>query len=108
MRPRNVPIVSAAIVLATIAFLFPAHAFAAADVVTVGTVTASSSNVDVPVSIRDVAGTSLGMDQPAGSKIQSLSIRVTYSPASAVQSVSFARAGITANLTPVSEFKPTT
>lgn len=80
--------------------------YAASDVVTVGTKTASGSTVDVPVSIRDVSGTSLGMDQPAGSKIQSFSIKVDYAPASAVQSVSFSRAGITASLSPTSEFKP--
>jgi len=78
----------------------------AQDAVTVQTVTASSNTVDVPVFIRDAAGTPLGMDRPAGSKIQSISIRVTYAPASAVQSVTFTRAGITAGLTPVSEFMP--
>jgi uncharacterized protein YjdB len=83
-------------------------AHAASDVVTVGSVTASGASVDVPISIRDVAGTPLGVDQPAGSRIQSLSIKVTYSPTSAVQSISIARAGITANLSPTSEFKPTT
>ncbi|HEX7828828.1 MAG TPA: hypothetical protein VF787_04200, partial [Thermoanaerobaculia bacterium] len=83
-------------------------ALAASDVVTVGTVTASGSTVDVPISIRDVAGTSLGMDRPAGSKIQSISIRVSYSPVSAVQSVSFNRAGITAALSPTFESKPST
>ena len=89
-------------------FLVPLVASAASDVVTVGTVTASGTTADVPVSIRDVSGTPLGMDQPAGSKIQSFSIKVTYSPASAVQSVTFSRTGITASLTPTSEFKPST
>ena len=78
------------------------------DVVTVGTVTANGSVVDVPVSIRDVAGTPLGIDRPAGSKIQAFSIKVTYAPASAVQSVTFSRAGITAGLSPTSEFSPST
>jgi len=78
----------------------------AQDVVTVGTITANGNTVDVPVSIRDVAGTSLGMDRPAGSKIQSISMRVTYAPSAAVQSVTFTRAGITAGLTPISEFMP--
>lgn len=86
---------------------FTARVQAASDVVTVATVTASSSSVTVPVYIRDVGGTSLGMDRPAGSKIQSLSIKVSYSPASSVQSVSFSRAGITASLTPAFESKPT-
>jgi hypothetical protein len=89
-------------------FLSPAAAHAAVDVITVGTVTASGNTVDVPVSIRDVSGTPLGLDQPAGSRIQSFSIKVTYAPASAVSSVTFTRAGITASLTPTSEFSPST
>ncbi|HYK02086.1 MAG TPA: hypothetical protein VE974_10030 [Thermoanaerobaculia bacterium] len=91
--------------VAVFSLLFPMAA-GAADVVTVGTVTATGSTVDVPVYIRDLSGTPLGMDRPAGSKIQSFSIKVDYSPSSAVQSVAFSRAGITANLTPTSEFKP--
>jgi hypothetical protein len=80
---------------------------AAQDVVTIGTVTASGSSVDVPVYIRDTSGTPLGVDRPAGSKIQSYSIKVTY-PAASVTSVTFSRAGITSNLTPTSEFSPST
>ncbi len=76
------------------------------DVITVGTVTAVSGIVDVPVYIQDLSGTPLGLDQPPGSRIQSYSIKVTYSPASAVSSISFNRAGITAPLTPLSEFTP--
>lgn len=88
--------------------LFTAGAVAAQDVVTVGTVTASGTTVDVPISIRDVSGTPLGMDQPSGSRIQSFSIKVTYAPASAVSAISIERDGITESLTPTSEFKPTT
>src|SRR6266550_9106685 len=76
------------------------------DVVTVGTVTANGSTADVPLYIRDGAASPLGMDRPAGSRIQAFSIKVTYSPASAVTDVSIARAGVTANLTPTSEFTP--
>ena len=77
------------------------------DVVTVGVGSASPTQVvDIPVSIRDVSGTPLGMDQPPGSKIQSYSIKVDYSPASAVQSVTFTRAGITQSLTPTFESSP--
>src|SRR5438067_1724772 len=79
---------------------------AAQDSVTVGTATADGPTVDVPVSIRDASGTPLGVDRPAGSKIQSFSIKVTYSPASAVSSVSFSRAGITAGLWPAFEAAP--
>jgi hypothetical protein len=92
--------------IALISLLSPAAD--AADVVTVGTVTASGTTVDVPVSIRDVSGSSLGIDQPAGSRIQSFSIKISYAPASAVSSVTFTRAGITANLSPTSEFTPAT
>ena len=77
-----------------------------ADSVTVGTVTASGNTVDVPVYIRDLSGTPLGRDQAAGSKIQSFSIKVAYSPASAVSSVSFTRSGIDATLSPAAEFNP--
>ena len=78
----------------------------AQDVVTVDTVTSAGPTVDVPVYIRDTSGTPLGIDRPAGSRIQAYSIKVSYSPASAVTSVTFSRAGITAGLTPASEFSP--
>jgi hypothetical protein len=93
-----------------VAFLVfaPSLALAATDVITVGTVNATSPTVDVPISIRDVSGTPLGVDQPAGSKIQSFSVKVTYSPAAAVQSVTIARAGITQNLNPTFETKAPT
>src|SRR5438477_12791122 len=77
-----------------------ATAAAQQDVVTVGSVTANGSVVDVPVSIRDVSGTPLGIDRPAGSKIQAFSIKVSYAPASAVSAITFSRSGITAGLTP--------
>ena len=80
----------------------------AADVVTVGTGSATpGGTLAIPVSIRDVSGTPLGIDQPPGSRIQSYAITVNYAPASAVQSISFSRAGITAGLTPAFESKPT-
>ncbi len=72
----------------------------AQDVITVGSVSANGSTVDVPVYIRDVAGTPLGRDQASTFKIQGYSITVNYAPAAAVQSVTFSRAGITAGLTP--------
>jgi uncharacterized protein YjdB len=78
----------------------------AQDVITVGTATADGPMVDVPVFIRDTSGTPLGMDQPASSRIQAFSIRVTYAPAAAVSSVSFSRAGITAGLSPAFETSP--
>jgi hypothetical protein len=91
--------------LVTFAIAAPAVAQVPPDVITVGNATGSGV-VDVPVYIRDTAGTPLGIDQPPGSRIQSYSLRVTYSPASAVQSISFSRAGITAPLTPTFENSP--
>ena len=80
-----------------------------ADVVTVGSATApAGSTINVPVYIRDVSGTPLGIDQPVGSRIQSYSITVNYSPASSISSVTFTRAGITAGLTPAFESSPAT
>lgn len=78
------------------------------DVITVGAVSTSSSTADVPVYIRDVSATPLGMDQPAGSRIQSYSIKVNYAPLAPVQSVTFTRAGITSTLTPTFEASPST
>lgn len=85
--------------------LFVPAAFAQ-DVVTVGSLTTSSTTVDIPVSIRDTAGTPLGIDKPSGSRIQAFSIRVDYAPAAAVSSVTFTRAGVTASLTPTFETSP--
>ena len=100
-------LVSVAILTAVFGGLFVAPV-RAADVVTVGIVDTTSTTVDVPVFIRDASGTPLGMDQPPASRIQSFSIKVTYSPANAVSTVTFSRAGITANLSPTSEFAPKT
>jgi hypothetical protein len=107
-RNRSALLASAVFLAVLCGFLPAAPAAAQSDVVTVGTVNASGSTVDVPVYIRDVSGTPLGKDKPAGSKIQSFSIKVTYAPAGAVSSVTFTRAGITAGLSPTSEFMPAT
>jgi hypothetical protein len=95
-------------VAALAAALVPLIASAATDVVTVGSATANGNNVDIPVFVRDVGATPLGVDQAAGSKIQSFSVKVTYSPASAVSSATFTRAGITAGLSPTFESSPST
>jgi hypothetical protein len=77
------------------------------DTVTVATVNgAAGATIDVPVYIRDASGSPLGLDQPPGSRIQAYSIKVTYAPASAVQSITFTRAGITSSLTPAFETSP--
>ena len=78
-QPRATPLASSLLFLViALAFTVPA---AAQDAVTVGTVSASGNTVDVPVYIRDVSGTSLGRDQPAGSRIQAFTIKVLYAPA---------------------------
>ena len=78
-----------------------------ADVVTAGSGAGTpGTNVDIPLFIRDASGTALGIDQPAGSRIQSYSIKVNYAPAASIQSVTFSRAGITASLTPTFESSP--
>ena len=89
----------------TIALLPAGSLLAQQDVITVGTVTGSGV-VDVPVYIRDVSGTPLGIDQPAGSRIQSYSIKVNYAAAADVSGITFTRAGITASLIPVFESSP--
>ncbi|HEY2324745.1 MAG TPA: hypothetical protein VGJ82_17940 [Thermoanaerobaculia bacterium] len=81
-------------------------AVVAPDVVTIGTAVNSGLTADVPVYIRDTSGSPLGIDQPFGSRIQSYSIKVDYAPASAIQSVTFTRAGITQSLTPAFESSP--
>jgi len=62
--------------------------------------------VVVPVYVRDTSATPLGIDQPFGSRIQSFSIKVDYTPSPFIQSVTFTRAGITAALTPTFETSP--
>ena len=104
MRNLSLILLSAALLVALPAASAVAQS---ADVVTVGSGSAlPSQTVDIPVSIRDVSGTPLGIDQPAGSKIQSYSIKVDYSPAAPIQSITFTRAGITAPLTPAFESTP--
>ena len=103
MTPKQCRSTLFAVAVLSLLTVLPA---AAQDAITINTVAAAGNTVDVPVFIRDLAGTPLGQDRPAGSKIQSISIRVFYAPAAAVQSVTFTRAGITAGLTPISEFMP--
>jgi IPTL-CTERM motif len=77
------------------------------DIVTVATVNgASGGTIDVPVYINDLSGSTLGLDQPAGSRIQSYGLRVTASNAAFVQSMTLTRGGITQSLTPTFESNP--
>lgn len=79
-----------------------------ADSVTLGSATASGSTVVLPLYVRDASGTPLGSDAGPGNRIQSLSFRVTFSPAAAVTSASFSRSGITQSLSPLFESAPST
>jgi hypothetical protein len=99
------------VLLAVLMLVLPAAPAAAQptpqDVITVGTGSAPPGTVvDIPVYIRDTSGTPLGIDQPAGMRIQSWSIKVNYAPTAPIQSITFTRAGITAGLTPAFESSP--
>ena len=76
--------------------------FAASDTLTIGTLAAPRGSVAaVPVYVRDVGGSPLGMDQTAANRIQGIGFKVTYSPASAVSSATFTAAGVLQGLTPL-------
>jgi len=78
--------------------------FAASDGLTVGTLTATSGSVAaVPVYVRDISGSPLGMDQSAANRIQGIGFKITYSPTSAVSGATFARGGVLQGLTPLYE-----
>src|SRR5437764_6323448 len=78
--------------------------FGAGDVLTVGSLSGRRGDtVAVPVYVRDVGGSLLGMDQAAANRIQGIGFKVTFSPASAVSSATFARAGVLQGLTPLYE-----
>jgi len=111
-KVNHLKTVRAALLLGVIASLLSTNAVWAGSIstpdrVTVATVTGPQfSTVDVPVFIRDSSGTPLGLDQPAGFHIQAYAIKVNYSPAAAVQSITFTRGGVTTSLTPASESSP--
>lgn len=75
---------------------------AANDVLTIGSTTAPKGSVLVPVYVRDVSTTRLGVDKPSGQRIQGVGFRVRFSPAGAITSATFARAGAM-NKTPLYE-----
>lgn len=105
MKSQALVRLSLALVVCGLWWAAPAAA-QSADVVTVGNATATSAVVTVPVYVRDVSGTPLGIDPPPGSRIQAFSIEVDYPVSPLIQSVTFTRAGITAPLTPTFESSP--
>jgi len=107
LHAKSLQVICATAFVSLLAGILNAGAPLPQDIVTVGIVNGPQFGaVDVPVYIRDTSSTPLGLDQPPGSRIQSYSIKVNYSPASAVQSISFSRAGITSPLTPTFENSP--
>ena len=57
----------------------------------------------VPITVSDVAGTPLGVDRPAGERIQAFAITARFSPVAAVSSANLARSGFLAGRTPIFE-----
>ncbi len=57
----------------------------------------------VPITLSDSAGTPLGIDRPAGERIQAFAITVRFTPAAAVSSATLVRAGLLASRTPAFE-----
>jgi hypothetical protein len=75
----------------------------AQDTLTVGSVNAAAgATVQVPVYVRDAAGTTLGSDAGAGRLIGGYAFKVLYAP-SRIASITFARAGVAAAPAPLFE-----
>jgi RHS repeat-associated protein len=74
------------------------------DTLIVGSLSSTpGSTVDIPISVRDLASTPLGMDAGTSNRIQGIAAAISYSPASAVASATIVRSGLTASLTPLFE-----
>ncbi len=104
MREETTMRASASIALAALALLAAPAAFAqgAQDAVRFG-VPAGAGPFTVPITVSDAAGTSLGVDRPAGQRIQAFAITVRFTPAAAVSSATLVRAGLLAGRTPIFE-----
>ena len=75
----------------------------AQDVLTVGSGIANAGGTAaIPVSIRDLSGTALGVDAGTGNRIQGFAFKVLF-PTDTVLSVTFSRAGIATTVTPLYE-----
>jgi hypothetical protein len=94
----------ASIALAALVLLAAPAAFAqgAQDAVRFG-IPSGTGPFTVPITLSDSAGTPLGVDRPAGERIQAFAITVRFSPASAVTSATLVRSGLLAGRTPVFE-----
>ena len=76
----------------------------AQDVITVGSESAiPGATAQVPLFIRDLAGTPLGGDAAVQNRIQAVALKISCSPPSAVSSMSIVRAGVTQSLTALYE-----
>jgi hypothetical protein len=83
-------------------FLF-ASAARAQDVFTIGSGTGNPGGaVSIPVYVRDVSATTLGIDAAGGSRIQGLAFKVIFST-DVIDTVTIARAGVTAQSVPMYE-----
>src|SRR6266849_4180638 len=90
-------------VLAILSLLIGGIAYAQTDILLIQSGSGpSGAPVSIPVSIADLANTPLGSDKGAGNRIQGFAFRIKFPP-EVVASVSFARAGVTATLTPLFE-----
>lgn len=86
----------------------PIFAQSAKEVLTIGSTTAKkNTTIELPVYLRDVSNTYVGMERGAGEKLQAVAFRVNVSPAAAVNSVSFSRRGVFAGKTPLYELAMT-
>jgi hypothetical protein len=91
-----------------VVLLLGATAVRAQDVLTLGTGSAPAGGVaSIPVSVIDRTGTALGTDAGAGKRIQGLAFKVMF-PTATVASMTFARGGVIAPLTPLFESSPQT
>jgi hypothetical protein len=64
----------------------------------------AGASVHVPVTVRDRSGTPLDEGNGADAEVQGFAFRLDFAPASAVASVDFQQAGVTAGLEPVFPF----
>jgi hypothetical protein len=88
------------VVLSLFLFVSAAHA---QDVITIGSGTGNpGGSVSIPVYIRDVSATTLGVNNAAGSRIQGLAFKVFFST-DVIDTVTIARAGVTAQSVPMYE-----